>query len=84
MSADLSELQGEVLALTCAVAALMNTAPIASQASMWRRFEELEHLLLGNLDDAGKAGFACAVVRMRVRRHNASQRVEGRGIGPLL
>ena len=84
MAADLSELRGEVLALTCALAALLNVAPIASQASMWRRFEELEHLLLGNLDDAGKAGFACAVVRMRVRRHNASQRVEGRGIGPLL
>ena len=71
MSADLSELQGEVLALTCAVAALMNTAPIASQASMWRRFEELEHLLLANLGEAGKAGFSCATVRIRVRRPSA-------------
>lgn len=66
--ADLSELQGEVLALTCAVAALMNTAPIASQASVWRRFDELADLLLANLGEAGKAGFSCATVRMRVKR----------------
>lgn len=66
--ADLSELQGEVLALTCAIAALMNTAPIASQASVWRRFDELADLLLVNLGEAGRAGFSCATVRIRVRR----------------
>lgn len=71
MSADLSELQGEVLALTCALAALLNVAPIASQASVWRRFDELADLLLENLGEAGKAGFSCATVRIRVRRPSA-------------
>ena len=71
MSADLSELRGEVLALTCALAALLNVAPLASQASVWRRFDELADLLLANLGEAGKAGFACAVVRMRVKRPSA-------------
>lgn len=74
--ADLSELQGEVLALTCAVAALMNTAPIASQASVWRRFDELADLLLANLGEAGKAGFSCATVRIRVRRQTTADRAD--------
>lgn len=68
MSADLSELQGEVLALTCAVAALMNTAPIASQASMWRRFEELSGLVFDRLDASGKEAFNQTVVRMSAKR----------------
>lgn len=66
--ADLSEIQGEVLALSCAVAALLSTAPIATQGSIWRRFDELADLVQDRLDDSGKAGFACAGVRMKVKR----------------
>ena len=74
MSADLSELQGEVLALTCALAALLSTAPIASQASMRRRFDELSGLVFDRLDEAGKSAFNQTVVRMSDKRsrHDAS------------
>lgn len=73
MAADLSELRGEVLALTCALAALLNVAPLASQASMWRRFEHLSGLVHDRMDDSGKAGFAHAVVRLQVRRPAAGK-----------
>lgn len=66
--ADLSELQGEVLALTCALAALLSTAPIASQNSMWRRFDELSGLVFDRLDEAGKSAFSQTVVRMSAKR----------------
>ena len=83
MSTDLSELQGEVLALNCAVAALLATVPAAGQRVMWCRFDELSDLVLERLDAKGKAGFSRALVRLQVRQPQASQRASALGRGQL-
>lgn len=71
--ADLSELEGEVLALNCALAALLQTLPLTYQIPMWKRFEHLSGLVHDRMDDSGKAGFAHAVVRLQVRRPAAGK-----------
>lgn len=66
--ADLSELQGEVLALRCFVAALISTASLNQQLKIWPAFNHYSELVQDRLDDAGKAAFNHAVVRLQVRR----------------
>lgn len=63
MSADLSELQGEVLALRCFVAALISTAPLGQQLRIWPAFNHYSELVQERLDEAGKAAFNHAVIR---------------------
>ena len=60
---DLSELQGEVLALRCFVAALISTAPLGQQMRVWPVFNHYSELVQDRLDDAGKAAFNHAVIR---------------------
>ena len=73
MSADLSELQGEVLALRCFVAALISTAPLGQQLRIWPAFNHYSELVQDRLDEAGKAAFNHAVVRLAARRQSSSQ-----------
>lgn len=68
MSADLSELQGEVLALTCALAALLHSLPLTYQSKVWPAFNHYSDLVQDRLDDTGKAAFNHAVVRLSARR----------------
>lgn len=72
--ADLSELQGEVLALRCFVAALISTASLSQQLRVWPAFNHYSELVQGRLDEAARAAFKEAVVRIPVRRlHNDQQ-----------
>lgn len=70
--ADLSELQGEVLALRCFVAALISTAPLGQQLRIWPAFNHYSELVQDRLDEAGKAAFNHAVVRLSARRQTAA------------
>ncbi|WP_315809469.1 hypothetical protein [Pseudomonas sp. C9-3] len=66
--ADLSELQGEVLALRCAVGALLSSIPLGQQLKVWPAFNHFSELVQDRMDDAGKAAFNHAVVRLSAMR----------------
>ncbi|AMO78040.1 hypothetical protein [Pseudomonas citronellolis] len=66
--ADLSELQGEVLALRCALAALLHSLPLTYQSKVWPAFNHYSELVQDRLDEAGKAAFNHAVTRLAARR----------------
>lgn len=83
MSTDLSELQGEVLALTCALAALLHSLPLTYQSKVWPAFNRYSDLVQDRLDESGKAAFNHAVTRLSARRQQASQPAAGLGTGRL-
>lgn len=66
--ADLSELEGEVLALRCVLAALLHSLPLTYHSKIWPTFRRYSELVEPHLSDPGKAAFNHAVIRLSVRR----------------
>lgn len=62
--ADLTELQGEVLALRCYVAALMQALPLPSRLRIAPAFESRAALVRDQLDEAGSTGFARVAISL--------------------
>lgn len=65
---DSSELQGEIAALRCFVAALASTLPLACQLRIWPSFEALSDLAKFKLSDEALAGFERTAVSLRAKR----------------
>jgi hypothetical protein len=68
MPTDLSELRGEVLALRCYVAALIQVLPLSSQLRLPAAFEHRADLVRDQLDEAGAAGFDRAATSLAGHR----------------
>lgn len=68
MPTDLSELRGELLALRCYVAALIQVLPLSSQLRLPAAFESRAEVIRDQLDTAGAAGFDRAAIALAVRR----------------
>lgn len=68
MPTDLSELRGEVLALRCYVAALIQVLPLSSQLRLPAAFESRAEVIRDQLDESGAAGFDRAAIALAVRR----------------
>ncbi|MCY1277864.1 hypothetical protein D9M68_955050 [compost metagenome] len=71
--ADLSELEGEVLALRCVLAALLHSLPQADHAKIWPTFTRYSELVEPHLSTSGKVAFHHTVVRLSVRRPRKCQ-----------
>lgn len=63
-----SELQGEIAALRCFVAALAYTLPLASQLRLWPSFEAFADLAKFQLSDEALVGFERTAVSLSARR----------------
>lgn len=63
-----SEIQGELLALRCYVAALFQVLPLSSQRLLPAAFERCADLVCDQLDESGAAGFDRAATALAVRR----------------
>ncbi|MDT4808391.1 hypothetical protein FQZ97_412540 [compost metagenome] len=70
--ADLSELEGEVLALRCVLAALLHSLPLTYHSKVWPTFRRYSELVEPHLDTAAKVAFHHTVVRLSVRRPTRS------------
>lgn len=68
MPTDLSEIRGELLALRCYVAALIQVAPLSCQLRIPAAFESRADLVRDQLDKSGAAGFDRAAIALAVRR----------------
>lgn len=65
---DSSELQGEIAALRCFVAALATTLPLSSQLRLWPAFECLADMVRDGLDRDAARGFERTTVSLSSRR----------------
>jgi hypothetical protein len=81
MPTDLSELRGELLALRCYVAALIQVLPLSSQLRLPAAFENRADLIRDQLDESGQAGFARAATSLAVRRREVSRLASVPGTG---
>jgi len=68
MPTDLSELQGEVLALRCLLAALLTALPMGIQLRSWPAFDHHAALLRDQLGDPALAGFDRATTSLKARQ----------------
>ena len=66
---DSSELQGEIAALRCFVAALASTLPLACQIRLWPAFESKAGPLRDLLSRDALRGFEQATVSLSTKRH---------------
>lgn len=71
MPTDLSEIRGELLALRCYVAALIQVVPLSCQLRIPAAFESRAELVRDQLDKSGAAGFDRAAIALAVRRPGA-------------
>ncbi len=71
MPYDPSELPGEVLALRCYVAALIQVLPSSTRLLVAEAFESRADLVRDQLCEAGAAGFDRAATSLAVRRPQA-------------
>ncbi len=67
MPYDPSELPGEVLALRCYVAALIQVLPSSTRLLVAEAFETRADLVVDQLDESGKAGFARTATSLAVK-----------------
>lgn len=74
MPNDLSELQGEVLALRCHIAALIEVLPFAAKSAFERRLESCAALLRPCQKNAGQAGFDRVMVSLGARRRISGEK----------
>ena len=65
---DSSELQGEITALCCFVAALASTLPLSSQLRLWPAFERVAGPLRGRLGREELRGFEQATIALSSKR----------------
>jgi len=65
---DSSELQGELAALRCFVAALASTLPLSSQMRVWPAFEANAELLRDGLNSTALRGFDRATISLSSKR----------------
>lgn len=65
---DLSELQGEVTALRCFVAALATTLPLSAQMRLWPAFEVNADLVKDRLSREALYGFERVAASLSARR----------------
>lgn len=65
---DSSELQGEIAALRCFVAALASTLPLASQLRLWPAFEGYADLVRDRLTGDAVMGFERTTVSLSSKR----------------
>lgn len=70
---DSSELQGEIAALRCFVAALATTLPLSSQLRLWPAFECQASLIRDALDQESLRGFERALGSLAERPAHRSQ-----------
>lgn len=93
MPTDLSELQGELLALRCLLAALLTALPMSIQLRAWPAFDHHAALLNGQLGGRALAGFTRATTSLKARQPvslgvsglpvaAASQRQAAQGVAP--
>jgi len=68
---DSSELQGELAALRCFVAALASTLPLASQLRLWPAFEGYADLVRDCLTGDAVMGFERTTVSLSSKRKAA-------------
>ena len=68
MPTDLSELRGELLALRCLVAALVQALPLGVQLRIPAAFEKRLEQVRGQLDESGAAGFDRAAQELAAKR----------------
>lgn len=68
MPTDLPEIRGELLALRCYVAALIQVLPLAAQLRVPAAFENRADLVRDQLDTASADGFDRAATALAVRR----------------
>lgn len=77
MPYDPSELPGEVLALRCYVAALIQVLPSSTRLLLAEAFETRADLVIDQLDESGKAGFVRTATSLAVRRPSHWGEVRG-------
>ena len=65
---DSSELQGELAALRCFVAALASTLPLSSQMRLWPAFEQKASQLRDQLSQEALRGFELATISLSSKR----------------
>ncbi|MBV4518507.1 hypothetical protein KVG88_00395 [Pseudomonas sp. SWRI74] len=65
---DSSELQGEITALCCFVAALASTLPLSSQLRLWPAFESKANQLRCQLSQEALRGFEQATITLSSKR----------------
>ncbi|MED7666833.1 hypothetical protein GXB78_06390 [Pseudomonas moraviensis subsp. stanleyae] len=65
---DFSELQGEITALCCFMAALASTLPLSSQLRLWPAFESKADLLRTQLGRDALRGFEQATISLSSKR----------------
>jgi hypothetical protein len=65
---DSIELQGEIAALRCFVAALASTLPLSSQMRLWPAFEQKASQLRVQLSDEALRGFELATISLSSKR----------------
>jgi hypothetical protein len=65
---DSSELQGEITALCCFVAALASSLPLSSQHRRWPAFESKAGLLRDQLSQEALRGFEEATIPLSSKR----------------
>jgi len=65
---DSSELQGEIAALRCFVAAVASTLPLSSQMRLWPAFEQKASQLRDPLIDEALCGFEQATISLSSKR----------------
>ncbi|WP_147411159.1 hypothetical protein [Pseudomonas cavernicola] len=75
MQTDLSELEGEVLALRCFLAAVSTVLPLSSQLRLPAAFERHADLVRDRLGEAGVAGFERVAISLAAR--SIHSRVQG-------
>lgn len=66
---DSSELQGEIAALRCFVAALASPLPLACQIRLWPSFESKAGPLRDLLSSEASRGFEQTTVSLSTKRH---------------
>lgn len=76
MPTDLPELRGELLALRCYVAALIQVLPSGARLRLPAAFENRADLVRDQLGEAGAAGFERAAISLAVRRPSSSMEMK--------
>lgn len=72
MQTDLYELQGEVIALRCFLAALITSLPLGVQLRAWPAFDHHIDLVRNGLSGSHAVGFDRAAISLAARRQTSS------------
>jgi hypothetical protein len=76
---DSSELQGEITALCCFVAALTSTLPLSSQLRLWPAFERIADPLRDRLGIDELRGFERATISLSSKPPSPPRETMGKG-----